>query len=410
MTAPPPTRSSVPASRRRWRATLATRIFAPEPAAASFRLAALVTGLVRAGADVTVVTVTVPGRAADPRREGVRVRRRPVLRDKTGYVRGYAQYASFDVPLLLRLLFSRRPDVVVAEPPPTTGAVVRAVCAVRRLPYVYYAADVWSDAATSTGAPRLVVKLLRAVESWTLRGASRVLAVSPEMGRRVRELGARDVTVVPNGIDTEVFSADGPRADDAPSGPYAVYAGTTSEWQGADVFVRAMAKVRSAVPGASLVVVGQGSGWEDLVEAAAELPDGGACVRLLPPVAAPGAAAWQRGAALAVVSLRPGIGYDFAIPTKVLAGAACGTPVLFAGPQGPASDLVRTARIGRAVDYDVDQVSDAMITMMTDLPDDAERRRLAEWADEKASARSASARAAAAVRAAAGGPPDPRDE
>src|SRR5690606_39527813 len=77
-----------------------------------------------------------------PARPGrVRVRRARVLRDSSGYVRGYLPYLSFDVPAALRLLTVRRPDVVVVEPPPTTGVVVRLVCALRRVPYVYYRSE-----------------------------------------------------------------------------------------------------------------------------------------------------------------------------------------------------------------------------------------------------------------------------
>ncbi|MDO5500237.1 MAG: hypothetical protein Q4F67_11230 [Propionibacteriaceae bacterium] len=36
---------------------------------------------------------------------------------------------------------------MIVEPPPTTGLVVRVACALRRTPYVYYAADLWSVAA-----------------------------------------------------------------------------------------------------------------------------------------------------------------------------------------------------------------------------------------------------------------------
>src|SRR5690625_1410599 len=92
---------------------VATRIFAPEPAAASLRLGALVRALADAGHRVTVLTTTAPGRYVPP--PGVRVRRWPVLRDRDGYVRGYLQYLSFDVPLALRLLLTRRPDAVVVE-------------------------------------------------------------------------------------------------------------------------------------------------------------------------------------------------------------------------------------------------------------------------------------------------------
>jgi glycosyltransferase involved in cell wall biosynthesis len=384
-----------------------SRIFAPESAAAAFRLSALVDALVRAGADVDVLTVTAPG-GPDRVRPHVRVRRRPVLRDRAGYVRGYLQYMSFDLPLVLRLAFLRRPDVVVAEPPPTTGAVVRMVCAVRRIPYMYYAADIWSDAAASTGAPPVVVRLLRAIESWVLRGAARVIAVSPELAERARELGARQLDVVRNGIDTAIFTPDGPPPTECPSGPYAVYAGTASEWQGADVFVRAMAQVRAVVPEARLVFIGQGSGWSDLADAARALPDGGECVELLPPVPAAEAAAWQRAAAVALVSLRPGIGYDFAVPTKILAAAACGTPVVFAGPAGPAQELITMNRIGTAVAHDPDEVAAALVSALGSPPDSGTRCALARWAMQNASAAAAADRVAAVAgrvarrRAAAG--------
>src|SRR5699024_2911233 len=108
---------------------LATRIFAPEPAAASFRLAALVRGLASAGARVRVLTTTPPADMGTSADVPARVERWPVLRDSEGYVRGYVQYLSFDLPLALRLLRTPRPDVVVCEPPPTTGVVVRAVSA-----------------------------------------------------------------------------------------------------------------------------------------------------------------------------------------------------------------------------------------------------------------------------------------
>lgn len=379
------------------RVILATRIYAPEPAAASFRLRALASALADDGAAVTVLTTTPPaGRRSDEELDPrVDVRRVPVLRDRTGYVRGYLQYLSFDVPLFVRLLLGRRPDVVVAEPPPTTGLVVRAVCALRRVPYVYYAADVWSDASASA-APRVVVRLLRSVESWAVRGASGVVAVTPGVGRRVRELGGRDVELVSNGVDTDVFRPDGPVHPDAPQGPYAVYAGTMSEWQGAEIFVEAMSEVMARVPGATLVFLGNGSALDKITSCARELRASGASVRILPAVPPSEAAQWLRGARAALVSMKPEQGYDFAAPTKVLAGLASGTPVLYAGP-GSARDVLSADALGRVVDYDVDQVADALAAMLaTDVPD-PERRRLAAWADENASIRSAAARAARIV-------------
>lgn len=367
------------------RIALATRIFTPEAAAATFRLAAVVRALVARGADVEVLTAAVPpGRTANDERHvpGAVVRRWPVLRDEAGYVRGYLQYLSFDVPLALRLLTVRRPDVVLVEPPPTTGAVVRAVTGLRsvvgrrRLPYVYYAADVWSDAAASTGAPGPVVAAVRVVERFALRGARDVIAVSDGVAERVRALGGARVQVVPNGIDTDTFTPDGPAPDAAPDTPFLVYAGTASEWQGAEVFARAMRRVVSQVPGTRLVFLGQGSSWPELQRIADELPE--STIALLPLVPPEEAAAWQRAAAAALVSVKPGLGYDFAYPTKVIAALACGTPVVYAGPGPAAHDLV-TRRLGEATAYDEDAVAEAIVRVLRAGEDAPARARRVAW-------------------------------
>ncbi|WP_420113215.1 glycosyltransferase [Pseudactinotalea sp.] len=356
---------------RRRRVCVATRIFAPEAAAAAFRLDHLVRALAET-CDVEVLTVRAPEEYEPPPR--VRVRRWPVLRDGSGYVRGYLPYLSFDLPLALRLLFTRRPDVVVVEPPPTTGAVVRAVCAMRRIPYVWYAADVWSDAAASTGSSGIVVRVVRAMESWVLRGAAASLAVSDGVADRVRELGARDVTVVGNGVDTDVFCPEGESRSDSRT---LVYAGTASEWQGADVFVRAMPQVLEQVPDARLVYLGQGSAMAEISRLASELPDG--VVRVLGSVSPAESAAWLRGAAGALVSIVPGQGYDFAIPTKVFAALGTGTPVLYAGV-GPVVEILADGDLGESVEHDVDAVAASMAVLLrrTGISSGARSRR-ADW-------------------------------
>ncbi|MFK5584297.1 glycosyltransferase [Serinicoccus sp. LYQ131] len=399
---------------------VATRIFAPEAAAATFRLGALVRSLGE-HARVRVLTATAPpalrDRPADAPETtgGATVSRWPVLRDASGYVRGYLPYLSFDLPLGARLLTGPRPDVVVVEPPPTTGAVTRvalAVCGLLggRIPYVYYAADVWSDATASMGAPAAVVRVMRLVETFALRGARDVVAVSEGVAERVRALAGpgAPVTVVPNGIDTEVFTPDGERHPDAPGTAYLVYAGTASEWQGAEVFAEAMREVVRQVPDARAVFLGQGASWPALQRVADDLAPGAIELRPLVPPAE--AAAWLRGAAAALVSVRPGVGYDFAYPTKVIAALACGAPVVFAGP-GPAAADVAEHRLGAAVAHDVGQVAAAMVEALrsdrgrsshrgTDpnegLDEAAEQARRVAWVREHRSL-AATGRSAAAV-------------
>ncbi|WP_438855336.1 glycosyltransferase family 4 protein [Agromyces sp. M3QZ16-3] len=380
------------------RILIASRLFAPEVSAGAFRLRALARGFARRGCRVRVLTTTPPSTApaGSVDEPGVEVSRFPVLRDRGGNVRGYVQYLSFDIPLFFRLLFARF-DLAVAEAPPTTGLVVSVVSALRRKPYAYYAADVWTDGVISMGAPGIVVRIMRAVEGAVLRRAASVLSISDEVTDRLIELGARRerIATVGNGVDTGLFSPDGPaKADD---GPYLVYTGTMSEWQGAELFAKAMPSVLERHPDARLRFFGQGAS-EPVIRAEAARVGGDRILLggVVPPAEAAG---WIRGAAAALVSIVPGIGYDFARPTKTYAAAACGAPVIFAGT-GSGAALVREHGLGEAVDFAPEAAAEAMVRAIEAWRSgatDAGRTARASWVQENASLDAVGEAAAAAV-------------
>ena len=394
--------------------TLATRTFTPEPTAAALRLGALARALAVGGDTVRVLTSRLASSVARDARETeetqapegvsahagegpglVEVRRAPVLRDRTGAVRGYVSYMSFDLPLLARLLGGPRPDVVVCEPPPTTGVAVRLACALRRVPYVYYCADIVSDAAALAGVPGLVVRTVAGLESFALRGARRVIAVSDGVALRARELGARDVVVVPNGVRVPEAVATGvPDGFPACSGPVFVYAGTVAQWLAPEVFVDAFERARAQLGDARLVFVGQGSGWDGLAERA----KGVAGVDLIPAVSADEADRWMARATATLASLRPG-GYDYAYPTKILASLAQGTPVIYAGPGQAARDVEESA-LGVACSLDVDEIAEAMVALASGAASWVGRDGARAWVREHRSVLASSRAAAAVVRSA----------
>lgn len=380
-----------------FRVVIASRLFPPEVSAAAFRLGALGRALAQEGADVVVLT-TRPPKGLDSQGDdaGVEIRRWPVLRDAGGNVRGYLQYASFDAPLLLRLL-TKTFDVAVAESPPTTGLVVSLVSRLKRRRFVYYAADVWTDGVISMGAPSAVVSLMRRMEQAVLRRADAVISVSDEVTERLVLLGADPsrITTVGNGIDTDVFEPDATPAD--PGAEYFVYTGTMSEWQRPDIFIRAFAQVASDHPGLRLKFFGQGVLEDELKDIAGELVPGR--VDFGGVVSPRIAAQWIRGAVASLVSIVPGIGYDFARPTKSYAAAATGTPVLFAGPEAGAR-LIREANLGRAVDFAVDAVARGMRELLGESitgVSDRLRGERASWARENVSLTAVAARAASVI-------------
>lgn len=388
---------------------ITSRIFEPEASAASFRLDALANAFVDAGHSVTALTVRsrrsdlkVAGHESSDSKRRYTVRRFPVLRDTSGYVRGYAQYMSFDIPLFFRILCGRNRGLIVTEPPPTTGFFVRLAAKLRRTPYVYYAADVWSDAAESTGASKVVVSIVRRMERFALSGARSVLSVNEGVTARVREIapGSR-VHTVGNGIDVGVFSPSG-ETQNAPQSehPTVVYSGTASEWQGAGLFIDAFSQVLEKHPEAQLVFLGQGSDWPALQERAGELVRRGS-VKFIPTVPPREAASWLRSAVVTIASIRPDAGYGFAFPTKVFASWATGTPVVYAGP-GPihqfltehAEDANRNgAKLGEACAYDVTEVTDALLRAFNSSPSQETRLATGAWAARTVSLDSVAARA-----------------
>lgn len=375
---------------------IASRVYPPEVAAASFRMQMLAEAL-ETDTAVTVLTSRAPSAPANASSDSsIVVRRAPVLRDRTGAIRGYVQYLSFDFPLFFRLLV-RRSSVIIAEAPPTTGIVALVVATLTRRRLIYYPGDIWTDAVKSMGASSVVVAVMRWLESRVLRGADRALAVSPEVAERLVELGARSekVVLVGNGIDTRVFRPE--VLPILPGTRYFVYTGTMSEWQEPSIFIRALAELSDTE--VELRFFGQGAAEAELRTLADELVPGRVYFGgVVPPEES---ARWIRGAVGALVSIVPGIGYDFARPTKTYAAAACGTPVLFAGASTGGA-VVREGGLGEAADFTMDAVRRAMERLLLDHESgvtESMRTQRAEWVRRNASLEAAGARAADAVRA-----------
>lgn len=371
------------------RVLIASRIYRPEPSAASLFLGSVADVLVEGGHEVTVLTARPPHgmAAASP---GETVRTFPVLRDANGYVRGYVQYLSFDVPLAFRLLFARRPSLVFVEPPPTTGAVVRVICALRRIPYVYDAADIWSDAAGHATSSGVVVSLLRSVERFAMRGARAMVTISQGVIDRVRELRVPTaMTVTGFGADTSVFRYDDERVE-----PVFIYAGTHTELHGADILIEAFAILHKTHPNHRLLFIGNGTGQDRMRERAAELGLA-SHVEFRDPVSPEDLRPQLSTAVASLATLHPEGGYGYAFASKTYSSLASGCPVIFAGP-GPTADFMRDsseeAPVGVAVDYDAEAIAEVMREAAESPLPSTERRRLAMWTAKNHSMRAVAQR------------------
>ncbi|MEO8527461.1 MAG: glycosyltransferase [Pseudolysinimonas sp.] len=360
------------------RIVIATRIFGPEVSAASAILRIWAEQFRDRGHDVVILTAKPPPGSVidDPPR--IDIRRASVKRDKQQYVRGYFSYLSFDIPLAFRLLFSRRADLYLVEPPPTTVAVVRVVAALRRTPYVVRAADYWTEAAELVTSNRLVIGALRRIEAWGLRGAAMLFAAHQPLIDRFREVGIMTPAVpIGFGADTVHFRYDGQRP---PELPVFVYGGTYSEWHGAGIFIDALPAVLARYPGARLVYYGNGED-RDALHARALALGVADSVEFNGPIPPAALSPILAAATVSVASLAPVPPNDYALATKVYSSLAAGCPVIYAG-RGPTVEFLNDSdhpHAGVAVAYDVAAVSAAMNAAAASPLPPASRAELAAW-------------------------------
>lgn len=360
---------------------IASRIFSPEPAAASFMLEAVARAFVASGDEVEVITSSLPRGQKEITPEGYSISRAPVLRDRSGYLRGYLPYMSFDIPLFFRLLFRRRPDLYLIEPPPTSGAVMRFIAWLKRKPYFYDAADIWSDAAALATSNRFVLSMLRKIELFSLRGAREIFTISTGVETRLAKLSVDNkVKVVGFGVDTEIFHYDRQEPD---AQKYFVYAGTFSEPHGASVFIQAFSEFSRLNPSFKLLFVGNGSERKVLEQMASDLALD--AIEFRNPVSPEELNNILNGAEASLASLKPGTGYEYAFTTKIYASLAAGCPVIFSGV-GPTHQFIRnidkTLSAGVSVDFDSRQVLDAMTLVAQSPLSPKGRKTLSNWSRE----------------------------
>ena len=198
------------------------------------------------------------------------------------------------------------------------------------------------------------------------------------------------------GVDTDVFRY---RAGSAPGAPTFVYPGTYSERHGADIFAAALGLLLDERPGgARLDFYGTGTDARKILDACPERHRH--AIAFHAPVAADRIAQIMSAATAGLASVKPGENYDYAFATKALALMATGCPVVYAGP-GPAAGVVdevsRQHGAGRAVEFDVQAVADAMRNVLDNPLHAKGRQGLAEWIHEHHAARSVADRVAAHV-------------
>lgn len=342
-----------------------TQYYPPELGAAQERLSAYAEYLAEAGHEVTVLTAhpsyqmkrrTAARCDAVERRNGVEVRRVPTLRSfGSGFGARLAGFLSFMAAATAlgaaRARSEReRPELLFVETPPLfAGLAGRAIGARARAPVVYHVADLWVDALEAFGFLRAgtpALHSLRSLERRLYQEAAAVVTVTEGCRHKIIDAGAapRNVVVVPNGVNTDIYRPDAPHsALPEWTGKFVcLYAGTHGYIHAVDTVLGAAERLRGH-PDILFALFGGGSEKGALAVSARER--GLDNVHFLPPRPPAELAGCIARADVAMATLRNCPLSESALPVKMLTYLACGTPVLLAG-RGVSADVLRESRAG----------------------------------------------------------------
>ena len=146
------------------------------------------------------------------------------------------------------------------------------------LPVVYEVRGLWEEAMPRHWSLRY--RMARAMETRVCRRADAVVAISEGLQREFVSRGVPEtkVYVISNGVDAEQFrpvAADpGWRAERGlADGPILLYLGALREYEGVNLLLDAMPRVRERFPSARLVIVGDGEARPVLAERARGMGD-----------------------------------------------------------------------------------------------------------------------------------------
>jgi glycosyltransferase involved in cell wall biosynthesis len=230
-------------------------------------------------------------------------------------------------------------DVVFATSTPLTIALP-AVYAARRAkcPMVFEVRDLWPAVPIAIGAIRnpLLKAAARWLERFAYRNATRIVALAPGMRDAIVATGypADRVTVIPNGCDLDVFTADAPGRDQRAEHhwlkdrPLLVFAGTFGFVNGMEYLVRLAGWIRKLDADVRIVAVGTGREFEATRALAEKLGVLGENLHLLGQLPKMEVAGWLQAADMTIALFTgPSIVWRDAVQNKFFDSLAAGKPV-----------------------------------------------------------------------------------
>lgn len=196
----------------------------------------------------------------------------PIGRRRGSPLRYVLEYGAFFLWSLLWIghrSFWHKPDIIYINSPPDFLAFAGALGKLRRIPVILDVHDPMPELFVAKGnRTGLVVKALDAQERWSAKFADRVITVHEPLRDLLQQRSPQiDMDIVMNVPDTTGW----PETTPDPASRLIVYTGSIAIRYGLEELMRALAQVRSEIPGIALRLTGEGEDTEKLRDLAVEL-------------------------------------------------------------------------------------------------------------------------------------------
>ena len=284
-------------------------------------------------------------------------------------------YSSFCISAASTGMFLSKPDVVIATSPQLlVGLSGWWIAQWNRVPFILEVRDLWPESLAAVDAARtdsLFYKILSGIAAFLYRTCHGIVVVTPAFQKHLVEkwkVPPEKISVVENGVDTELFNPDGKRTEIRRTlgveGKFVVsYIGTIGMAHGLETVLEAASQLRQSGK-VFFLFVGEGAEKEKIISRARE--QGLNNVGFVDQQRREDIPAYICASDVCLVPLRKSELFTTVLPTKLLEFMACGRPVIL-GVDGLARRVVQDASAGIVVEPEnATELAQAIRTLAAD--------------------------------------------
>ena len=282
-------------------------------------------------------------------------------------------YSSFLASAVVTGSFLGAPDAVIASSPQLlVGLAGWWISRLKRVPFIFEVRDLWPESLVAVGvgnANSVLHRSLARIAAFLYHKADHIVVVTPafrEFLVRRWHIPAEKISIVPNGVETKIFT---PRFADhdlrkslGSDGKFvASFIGTMGLAHGLNTLIEAAERFQKAEPDVLFMLVGEGAD-RDRINAIAQAK-GLSNIRFVPQQLREKVPDYIAASDACLVLLKKSEVFETVIPTKMLEFMSCAKPVIL-GVRGQAREMIECSRAGLCIEPEnVDQLCDAILRL-----------------------------------------------